>query len=433
MYPNSAFMKTLTGILLLLVLSTTVQAQRACGSEEYKSGLIKANPSVEASINLAELQIQTTLKNQKQFHHRDTTANEIINIPVVVHIVYNTADQNISYAQIKSQLTALNNDFSNQNSDKANRPAVFDNLAADARIHFCLAQVDPNNKATTGIIRKQTNTVSFTADDAMKNSMRGGDDAWDCKKYLNIWVCNLGGRTLGYATLPGGPADMDGVVIGFDVFGTAGNVRLPFNKGRTATHEVGHWLGLKHLWGDVECGDDGVDDTPRQKTYNFGCPSFPHVTDCSQTTDGDMFMNYMDFSDDGCMNMFTIEQKKRMRALFATGNMRNSFLTSFACDSSLAQGGPVPVDTIPVVTVVKTDAFKIYPNPVQSFVTIEYKPAADMIVKSFSIYNITGIKVFSGELTKEKTSFNLSRLVPGVYIVRIGEGSQRVTTKIFKQ
>lgn len=426
-------MKMITGISLLLLLSTAVQAQRPCGSEAYKASLIQANPSVQASIDLAERQIQTTLKNQKQYVRRDTTVNELINIPVVIHVIYNTAEQNISDAQITSQLAALNNDFSNQNADKVNRPLVFNNIAADCRIQFCLAQVDPGNKATTGIIRKQTNTLSFTVDDAVKNNMRGGDNAWDCKKYLNIWICNLGGRTLGYASLPGGPADLDGVVIGFDVFGTVGNVRAPFNKGRTATHEIGHWLGVKHVWGDTECGDDGVEDTPIQKTYNFGCPSFPHFSNCSPTTDGDMFMNYMDFSDDACMNMFTIDQKKRMRALFATGNMRNSFLTSFACDSTLVQGGPVVVDTIPVVPVAKLDAFKIYPNPVRSFLTIDYKPAADIIVKSFSIYNMTGVKVFAGELTKEKTSLDLSHLATGVYIIRIGEGSGKFTTKIFKQ
>ncbi len=409
------------------------QAQRACGSSQYKTDIIQLNPTVEASIQLAEQQVQATLKGQRQILQRDTAANEIINIPVVVHVVYNTPEQNISDAQIQSQLTALNNDFSNQNADKVNRPAVFDGVAADARIRFCLAQVSPKNKPTSGIIRKQTTVVSFTADDAMKNSMRGGDDAWDCKKYLNIWVCYLGGRTLGYSTLPGGPADVDGVVIGFDVFGTVGNVRSPFNKGRTATHEVGHWLGLQHLWGDIQCGDDGVYDTPKQKTYNFGCPAFPHATDCSPDADGDMFMNYMDFSDDGCMNMFTIGQKKRMRALFATGNARNSFLASFACDSTLIQGGPVPTDTIVLAPVVKADLFKIYPNPVQSFVTIEYKPAASFGIKSFSIYSMAGIKVFSGALSKEKTAINLSHLASGVYIIRIGDGNGKFTGKILKQ
>lgn len=426
-------MKTLTGILLLAALTSQVQAQRICGSVDYKNRLIQNNPAVEESINLAEQQIQKTLKKEKQSNHRDTTANEIINIPVVIHVVYNTAGQNISDAQIQSQLVSLNNDFSNQNSDKTNRPTVFDNVAADVRIRFCLAQVDPSGKATKGIIRKQTNIALFTADDAVKSKLRGGDDAWDAKKYLNVWVCNLGSRTLGYASLPGSPADVDGVVIGFDVFGTVGNVRSPFNKGRTASHEVGHWLGLKHIWGDTECGDDEVDDTPRQKAYNFGCPSFPHATECSPSADGDMFMNYMDFSDDACMNMFTIGQKKRMRALFATGNMRNSFLSSFACDSNLVQGGPVAVDTVPVVPVAKQDVYKVYPNPVQSAVTIEYKPADNIITRSFSVYNMTGVVVVSGQLTKEKTSIDLTQLKAGVYIVRVGEGSGKFTTKIFKQ
>ena len=426
-------MKTITGILLLTLLGSNLLAQRNCGSEEYKRLLIQANPSLEQGFNIAEQQIQKTLRDQKRFLSRDTLANELINIPVVVHVVYNTTAQNISDAQILSQLTVLNNDFSNQNTDKVNRPSAFDNVAADSRIKFCLAQVTPDGKATNGIIRKQTNTALFTADDAMKSSMRGGDNAWDCKKYLNIWICNLGGRTLGYASLPGSPAELDGVVINFDVFGTVGNVRSPFNKGRTASHEIGHWLGLKHLWGDVECGDDEVDDTPKQKSYNFYCPSYPHVTDCSPNADGVMFMNYMDFSDDACMNMFTIEQKKRMRALFASGNMRNSFLASFACDSTLVQGGPVAADTIPVVPVVKTDVFRIYPNPVQSVATVEYTPANDLIVKSYSVYNMTGIKVLSGELIKEKTAINLSSLIPGVYVLRIGEGKAAFTTKIFRK
>ena len=426
-------MKTITGIFIFILLSSASLAQRICGSDSYISQLLANNPSLQASIDNAEQQIQNTLKSKRNSLQRDTTANEIINIPVVIHVIYKTAAQNISDAQIMSQLEVLNNDFSNSNANAVDRPAAFAGLAADVRIHFCLAQVDANGKRTTGITRKQTNTEVFTADDAMKNSLSGGDNPWDSKRYLNIWVCNLGGRSLGYATLPGGPADKDGVVIGTDVFGTIGNVRSPFNKGRTATHEVGHWLGVKHVWGDTDCGDDGVDDTPRQKTYNFGAPAFPHVTDCSQTTNGDMFMNYMDFSDDAVMNMFTIGQKKRMRALFANGNLRNSFLTSFACDSTLVQAGPVGADTTVVAAPVKKDSYKVYPNPVQSVINIDYKPGAAMQVKTVAIYSTTGVKVMSGELSKEKSSFNLSALTAGIYIVRIGEAGNVYTTKIFKQ
>ncbi len=421
-------MKTSAAIFFFILCFTNTQAQRICGSVEYTKQLLLNNPGLQNSINHAEQQIVNTLRLNKNIQHRDTSANETINIPVVIHVLYNTTAQNISTAQILSELTALNKDFANKNNDKINTPDVFKNLAADIRIQFCLAQIDPQGKRTEGIIRKQTSIENFTADDAMKSNARGGDDAWDCNKYLNIWVCSLGGRTLGYATLPGGPADKDGVVIEFDVFGTVGNIRAPFNKGRTATHEIGHWLGLKHLWGDADCGDDLVDDTPQQRTYNFGCPSFPHATTCSPNANGDMFMNYMDFSDDGCMSMFTIEQKKRMRALFATGNLRNSFLSSFACDSTLIQAGPLPTPvSVPVAI------FKVYPNPVHAVVTIEYKPAADMVAKPIRIYNAMGVNIFTGEINKEKNIFNLSQFPSGIYFIRIGEGSSKVSMKIFKQ
>lgn len=426
-------MKTLITILATVLAALPAFAQRNCGSQDYTSHLIQTNPSAAAAIQQAEKQIAVTLKNKDSYASRDTFTNELINIPVVIHVLYNSNAQNISDAQILSQLIALNRDFANLNADKTNRPGAFAGLAADIRIQFCLAQVDPKGKRTTGIVRKQTNNTTFTIDDAMKSNVRGGDDAWDCKKYLNIWVCNLGGRTLGYAAPPGSPAELDGVVVSFDVFGTVGNLRSPYNKGRTATHEIGHWLGLKHIWGDTECGSDEVDDTPRQRSYNYGCPSFPHTTECSETDNGDMFMNYMDFSDDACMNMFTKGQKNRMRALFANGNLRNTFLTSFACDSTLVQAGPTGGDTTATVPVAKSDVFKVYPNPAQAVFNIEYKPAAEMIVIPFAVYNTMGIKVISGELNKDKTSINISSLVQGVYIVRIGEGKSAFVAKIFKQ
>src|SRR5690606_8332747 len=137
---------------------------------------------------------------------------------------------------------------------------VFKKVAADTRIEFCLAKVDPDGRATTGIVRTFTKKTQFMADDEVKFSSKGGSDAWDATKYLNIWVCNLFGRTLGYAVLPGGPLERDGVVMKYNVFGTTGAVSAPYNKGRTATHEIGHWLGLQHLWGSEVCGSDGIDD-----------------------------------------------------------------------------------------------------------------------------------------------------------------------------
>src|SRR5205085_7351896 len=140
----------------------------------------------------------------------------------------------------------------------------------------------------------------------VKYTANGGHDAWNRDQYLNIWVCDLSGK-IGYAQFPGGPAATDGVVIDYQAFGTLGTASIPFHLGRTATHEIGHWLNLRHIWGDANCGDDLVADTPTQQTDNGGCPSFPHVT-CSNGPNGDMFMNYMDYVNDNCMNMFTAGQ-----------------------------------------------------------------------------------------------------------------------------
>ena len=427
-------MKTTILIFSALLAASLLSAQTRCESDSYIRQ-ISANPAVAQAIHQSEQQVLQTLRQKSPLRQRDTAANEVITIPVVIHVLYNNAVQNISDAQIMSQLVSLNKDFANLNEDAANRPAAFAPFAANSYFRFCLAQVDPAGNRTTGIIRKATQMAVFTADDAMKSNFRGGDDAWDARRYLNIWVCNLGGRSLGYATLPGSPADKDGVVISYDVFGTTGHLRAPFNKGRTATHEVGHWMGLKHIWGDSDCGDDGVEDTPRQKSYNFGCPSFPRVTECSQTAHGDMFMNYMDFSDDACMNMFTVGQKKRMRALFATGNARNSFLNSNACDSNQVQAGPVAADTVPVkpIPAAVETSFRVYPNPVQSQLTVQYTTTGEMGARKIRIVSVQGVVVFSGILNQAQTAINTARLVPGIYIVHIENGRDWYTTKIMKQ
>lgn len=431
-------MKALLGLLFLMHVVIVANAQRVCASETYSQKLLSENPSIKNGWNKAEAQIASTLKALSGFGARDTAANEIIYIPVVIHIVYNKAIENISDAQVQSQLTTLNNDYSNSNIDRINTPSVFAPLAADTRIKFCLAQVDPQGRKTNGIIRKYTAKEGFSPEDGMKISAQGGDDSWDSKRYLNIWVCSMSGRTLGYSSLPGGPANADGVVISYDVFGSGENVRSPFNKGRTATHEIGHWLGLKHIWGDAICGTDLVDDTPTQQYYNYGCPTFPHVSNCSPNGNGDMYMNFMDFTDDGCMNMFTNGQKQRMRALFAKGNLRNSFLLSFACDSSLAQGAAMlTTDTIPTavttIQVKQNIALKVYPNPAQSIVNIDYTNSLNNTVKTISIFNVVGNKVYTGQLTKEKAFVNIANFSKGVYIVQIEEGANRVTSKLIKE
>ncbi|MEP6615879.1 MAG: M43 family zinc metalloprotease [Ginsengibacter sp.] len=387
-----------------LLFICTSYAQRICGTYDYA----QKSPSVisdgrQAARNAAA--------------GRDTVLGEQINIPVVIHVLYNTASQNISDAQVLSQLNTLNNDYNKLNADIVSIPSAFSSLAADVKIKFCLARIDLNGRGTSGIIRKYTKEAAWMADDAMKFSRSGGDDAWDATKYLNIWVCNLFGRNLGYSSLPGSAADKDGLVIQYDVFGTTGIVRYPFNKGRTATHEIGHWLGLQHLWGDAVCGDDHIGDTPPQQSYNNGCPSFPHISNCSINSNGDMFMNFMDFTDDACMHMFTLQQKNKMRSLFALKGARNSFLNSSVCDSTMAESGPLPLQ--PDTTVTTKKIIAVYPNPATNFIVIENSNPEDWIGKTAKLYTIAGIEIKAVVLRSHKNMIPVNNLKAGIYLIRI--------------
>jgi hypothetical protein len=273
-------------------------------------------------------QFATYRKNQERIEQgiRRNIANgqaerllrKLITIPVVVHVVYKKQRENISDAQVKSEIAVLNKDFRATNGDKSKVPSVWKGLVTDAKIQFALATKDPQGKPTNGITRRQTTKDSFGIGNAVKKRAQGGANAWPRDRYLNLWVCNLGEGLLGYAQFPGGPAATDGVVILYSAFGTGGVAAPPFHLGRTATHEIGHWLNLRHVWGDRnDCGGtDFVADTPNQQLPNFGEPTFPHVT-CNNGPNGDMFMNYMDYVDDDSMFMFTPAQVVRMNATLA--------------------------------------------------------------------------------------------------------------------
>jgi hypothetical protein len=320
-------------IALLAVAPASAQQMRNCGTTEYHQHQLDMDPSLAGR----QADIETFTKKYVETHTGQEKA--IVTIPVVFHVLYSASAQNISDALIYAQLDQLNKDYARLNSDAGNTPAAFQGLAANTQIQFCLAQRDPNGAATTGIVRKSTTVTSFSSNNAVKYSAQGGDNAWDAAKYLNIWSCNLGGGLLGYAQFPGGAAATDGVVALYSSIGSLSvpGTASPYNYGRTMTHEVGHWLNLRHIWGDANCGNDLVSDTPTQQTSNYGCPTFPHKT-CSNTTNGDMFMNYMDYTDDACMNMFSTGQSARMAALFATGGARVGLTTSLGC-SPVSQTG----------------------------------------------------------------------------------------------
>jgi hypothetical protein len=247
-------------------------------------------------------------------------------IPVVVHVVFKDASQNISDAQIQSQIEVLNRDYMRANSDISGVPSMFTSSIGNPRLQFKLATRDPQGNATTGITRTQTDRDSFDSEgpnkDFMKFAAKGGHDAWNRDQYLNLWVCRLAptsaGQVLGYGTFPGEAADVDGVVIMFTAFGTSGTAAAPFNLGRTLTHEVGHWLNLFHIWGDDSgscTGSDQVEDTPNQGDFSLGCPN--PATPPSSCGVKNMTVNYMDYSEDACMFMFTAGQVARIEATMA--------------------------------------------------------------------------------------------------------------------
>ena len=234
-----------------------------------------------------------------------------ISIPVVVNIIEQFPGQ-VTQNQITSQIRILNEDFQNNNSNTSNVPSEFSGLVADINVSFVLGTVN----------RVVNSKASWGTNDAMKSPSLGGIAPTDPDKNLNLWVCEIGGGILGYAQFPGGSAATDGVVIGTDFFGEtiAGGI---YGKGRTATHEVGHWLNLRHIWGDGRCNmDDFVGDTPTSDRPNYNCPGFPTVN-CRST---DMTMNYMDYVQDDCMYMFTTGQNDRMRALFVAGGPKEGFV-----------------------------------------------------------------------------------------------------------
>lgn len=337
--------------LSLLTLGTSAFAQKTnptsprpvrCYSDEHKAQEIAANPAAAINYQMAESRIQNWMATHPQNFTVKTSNGQppVVTIPVVVHIVYNTTAQNISNTQVYTQLARLNADFRKNNTDTNSVRNTFKTIAGDAQIEFCLAVRDPNNQPTTGILRKQTTKTSFSTNDAVKYTAQGGEDAWNTSKYLNLWVCNLSGGVLGYAQFPGGTAATDGVVITYSAFGDGGTAQAPYNKGRTATHEVGHWLNLYHTFqggctgmSAANCASQGdmCCDTPPVSSANFGCPSST-VNSCSETYSGnrvDNWENYMDYTDDACMYMFSFDQIARMQACINT--TRSGFLTSQGC------------------------------------------------------------------------------------------------------
>lgn len=332
-------MKTIiaSGLFLASTLICIAQASNKKAFEEkifeepcgtmYALKLQKENnPDVINKMLAVEAHIDKVLKNKAA---SKSQVKDVITIPVIFHVLYKTASENLTESRILSQLDVLNEDFRMMNENASATLDVFKDRAADLEIEFCLAQEDPEGLPTTGIQRIATTLDEFTImEQEIKFTDLGGADAWPRDEYLNIWIGDLEPGLLGYAQFPGQEASTDGVVINYINAGRAG--APPGISGRTATHEVGHWVNLRHVWGDGDCNmDDGVDDTPPAAASHSGCSL--SADSCTGDDEPDMIQNYMDYSDDDCLTLFTKGQKEITDAVFAEGGPRAALRNSTKC------------------------------------------------------------------------------------------------------
>ena len=386
------------------LMSINAFAQRICNTNEKMEAKFAAQPELRAKD--AALRASVANKN-----YRVTKKSGVVTIPVVVHIIYKNDIQNISDEQIYSQLKVLNDDYRKLNEDfDTNVPDAFKPVAADLELAFSLATVAPDGSPTTGIERKQVPSNFNFDDNYYKTS---GLTAWDTTKYLNIWVGNFtNGNLLGWAYPPSvaGQPD-DGFCVTYKAFGTIGTAGTGgfnvYNKGRTATHEIGHYFGLAHIWGNsnnpTTCGtplnDDWCDDTPATNQPYFNKPKYPdNKYVCTPTEDGAMFMNYMDYVDDGAMGLFTNDQKTIVQNVLQ--GPRASLLTS---------------NGLAVKDIEKVDAIDVFPNPTNDFISV-VSPSIQLDV--VEIFGNDGRLIKKVELKNNHDKIDVKALPAGLYYLR---------------
>ncbi|HFA50444.1 MAG TPA: T9SS type A sorting domain-containing protein [Bacteroidetes bacterium] len=417
-YLNKHFKKNipLAGTLLFLFFipfEILSQNTRHCHASEQRQLFLENNIFAAHQIREQEATINNWINNNRN----SVNNRSVVEIPIVVHIVWNSPEENISDEQILSQIEILNTDYRAQNIEIPNIPSVFQPFVADIEIEFCLAKVDPDGNATTGITRSFTNNSSgIGGTSSIHFSNQGGHDAWDPEHYLNIWVAKFSGSIGGIGTFPGmAPPGEDGVQVNYLQFGNI-NLDPPYNLGRTLTHEIGHYLNLEHPWGPSVsdcCGDDFVEDTPEAcETYLGECPTHP-VASCSEP---DMFMDYMFYSDDACLAMFTEGQKMRMLATLNT--LRQGLLEGDKCT-------PVAVEEVQ-----NKPELHILQNPV--FDNIRFEIIDNKNSKwEVALYAPSGQIIFNKKnIASGFFEIQMRDIPAGLYFIKIKNGRNLVVEKI---
>lgn len=414
----------------LIAVNASAQEIEQCGQKAYLEYLEELQPGINAHID------ETFFKARSNSDLKSKNTQDTVHIiQVVFHVVYNSNAENLDDELLYSQLRILNECFDRTNPDTVNTRDIFVPLAADAGIQFLLATVDPSGNPTDGIVREITGLNSFSNGQinlAYSDQVKFGQNgsvAWDTDKYLNIWVCDLSSNgvdlLLGYAYPPTNApnwtnsnsfstSDRQGVVVHYKVVGE--NNPQSFATGsKTLIHEVGHYLGLRHIWGDGGCGvDDFMDDTPRARAASNGCNK--GINTCTEPTGDqypDMLENYMDYSTGTCQNMFTQDQVAQMRAN----------LTTFRSEIYTTQ-----IPEAPVIAIVEIET-GIHPKPIVNDMTVYLAEANDSSDLSFSlsIVNMLGQVVYNTDLQNQKVQklFGFAGL-KGAYIYIISENKNTV-------
>ena len=414
----------------ILVLSISIgafsQQSERCGHVRFMADMEQKHPGYSEYRKQLDEQIARVAREGVQRED-----GEIYRIPVVFHVVYRNDEQNVPDEKLFEQIDILNRDYGRLNEDTVNTRQEFLPVAASTGIEFYLAQWDPEGNPTNGITRTETSTNSFWLSMTdMKSTADGGKDAWDVNQYLNIWVCNMAipilntPFILGFATPPNGAPNWpdgsgaeqpqyDGVVLHYEVVGSIDNPDQTFasiSKGRTATHEVGHYLGLRHIWGDGDCTqDDGLSDTPEAAEAQQQTCDYTSNT-CQDATNDlpDQIENYMDYTDENCMNMFTQQQTAAMR--YVVENFRAGLLLS-----SSTAGNEI-------------EKIRIYPNPTNGLLHVKLEKQHDS--NSFSVYSADGRKIM--DVLSNESSVDVSNLLPGIYFLKVNQSSTIQFSKFIK-
>ena len=425
-------MKKYLGISFLLFVSTFSYSQERCGFSTGNKLKQLKNPNWIKQQAEFEFQLREFQNNQKGQNSRVT--DKVYRIPVVVHVVHNndsnfiggSNNTNISDEQIKTQIRVLNEDYRRKvgtNGFNSNP------IGADMEIEFELALKDPNGNATTGITRTYNAKPSF--DLQYENQLLANLIHWNYEKYLNIWVVKSKNGTIGYSEFPydsklvgldstpddiAGQQIFDGVVIDYQNFGVCcGSLRSSYNLGRTTTHEVGHWLGLLHPNGDEVCGNDYCNDTPQIERMNDGTTCNRLTSNCGGIVRTNLIENFMDYSPDRCMNIFTLDQKNRTRAAIQNSLRRQRLIQSLE-----------PLEEKEALTI------SVIPNPVSNFskVKVLFKGEKKIIL---SIFDLSGVLIYEEDYEGQKSNIygiKTEKLKTGTYLLRVRAGDEMSTQRI---